>query len=114
MNYIFVADFGIDHGVVDRPAGPFDFEILGDEISSFLVNGVHKLDGFLLAFASTDHPAYFFFPGGIKKDTQHILAVSEEMLRSSSNDNAVSGARGMLDNFLRKFENAFAVDHFQF
>jgi len=53
VNDRLIADRSIDHGVVDRAVGPFDLEILLDEIDAFLIDGIHELFGFFLALASS-------------------------------------------------------------
>ena len=47
----FVADRGINHGVIGSTVGPFMVKIFLDEIGAIAVDGIHELFGFGLTLA---------------------------------------------------------------
>jgi hypothetical protein len=69
-----ISQRGINHGVVYGAVGPFDVEIFLDEIAALMVNRIHELLGFLLAFAASQEAPHFIFSGGVKKHAQRVRA----------------------------------------
>jgi hypothetical protein len=51
LNNSLIADRRIDHGVVNGTGGPFNGEVLLDEIGALPIYGIHELFGFVFTFA---------------------------------------------------------------
>jgi hypothetical protein len=113
VNDGLIADRSIDHGVVNGAVGPFDVEILLDEIGALPIHGIHELFGFLLALAASQQAPHFIFSRSVKKHTQRVLAALEKLLRAPSDDDRVSGFRRVLNDTFGKLQNAFAVDQLE-
>jgi hypothetical protein len=86
VNDGIIADRCIDHGMVESAVRPFDVEILLDEIMALVVNGIYKLQGFILALATRQEAPHFIFSRSVEKHTQRVRAIPEEMLRAPSDD----------------------------
>jgi hypothetical protein len=105
-----IAGRRIDHSVVSGSVGPVDAEIFLDEFDAFAIDGIDALLCFLLGFAARCEAAHFIFPGSVKKDAERVRAIPEKVLRASSDDDTVTGFRGVLNDTFGNLQNAFAVD----
>jgi hypothetical protein len=113
LNYRFVANGGIEHGVVHRAVGPFDVKVLLNEIGALSIHRVHKLLGFLVTLAAVDQAPHLVLPASIKKDPKGVSVVSEKMLGSSADNDAISFFGGMLDDALGNPQDALAIDELE-
>ena len=114
LNDWLIADRGIDHGVVDGTVGPFDVEVFLDEIRAFPINRIHELLRFTRALAARKQTTELVFSRTIKKHAQRVRPGAKKMLRSPSDNDGISGLRGVLNNPFGNFQNAFAVHYVQF
>src|SRR5271156_6459459 len=114
VDYGFIADGSVDHGVVGGAVGPFVVKILFDEIGTIAVNGIDKLFGFRLTLAVGQQSADFISAGSVEEYSQSILAVPEKMLRASTDDDGVPGLRGVLDDLLGELQDALGIHELEF
>src|ERR1700679_3099420 len=110
LNHGLIADRSVNHRVVDGAIGPVHPEVLLDESTTFVIDGIDELFGILLTLAATEQTSKLIFSWSIKKYTQSVLAALEELLRSPSDDDRVSRFRRILNHLFCKFQNAFAID----
>ena len=108
-----ITQAGIDHEMETMTVGPFDAEILLDEIDALAINGIHELLGFLLAFAASQEAADFILSGSVKKDTQGVWTAPEKVLGPSPDDDRISGLSGVLNDAFGNLQDGFAVNHIQ-
>ena len=113
LNYGLITYSRIDHGVINRAAGPLDFEILFDEISAFEIDCIHQLVGLLFGLAAGQQSPHLIISRSVQKYSQCVGVVPENKLRSSSDDDAISRARRVLNDFHREFQYAFTVHELQ-
>lgn len=113
MNGEFVADGGVEHAVVDGAVGPFDVEVFGDVVGAIAIDRVDELHGFGFGLAAGEEAANFIFAGGVEEDPEGVGAIAEEVLGAAADDDGVAGLRGIFDDALGDFQDAFAIDEIE-
>ena len=111
VNDNLIADRGIDHTVVNGTVGPFDAEILLNEIHAFSIDGIDELFGFVFTLAAGQQSPDFILSRGVKKHTQRVFPALEELLRTPPDDDGVSFFGDLLNDVFGNLQNAFAVNY---
>src|SRR5947209_1773004 len=84
-------------------------KVVFDESGPFAVDSIHQGFRPIRRSAFRDKAADFICPGRVKKKSQGIAPVLEEVLRSSAEDHTVSGSHGFLDNLSRDSHDSIRI-----
>src|SRR5215469_18927115 len=82
--------------MINRSVRPLQVEVLVDKSGSLLIYGIHQPFKIPLSYAIGLQSAHLLVFLCIKKNTQSIIAVAQEVLRSTANDDAISRRRSCL------------------
>jgi len=113
VDYVLDPNRGIEHGVIERSIGPFHVEILLDESRALAIDDVHRLLSVLLACALRDQAANLRLSWRIEENPKGIVSVTEKMLRSSTDDDAVSFGRRLLNHVLSDALDTVRIEQLQ-
>jgi hypothetical protein len=70
-----IANHGIQHGVINHGNGPFNMEVLLNEIGTFAIDGIDKFFSFFFTFSAFEQALNFVFTRSVKKYAQRLGSV---------------------------------------
>ena len=88
-------------------------EVPLNEIDAIAIDRVHKLLRLAFRLAPRHNAPNLLFPRGIEKHAKSFRVILKKMLRSPSNDDALSGAGRVPDDTLRQLHDRLTVDEIQ-
>ena len=110
LDYEFVAEFGIDHYVVEGAVGPLLAEIVADEIGAVAIYLSDKLLGFFFGFADGFDAADFFLVGGVDENVECVGAIAQEVGCATADNDAIAAGGYVFNYFLQHFDHAIGVE----
>ena len=111
LDYEFVAEFGVDHYVVERAVGPLLAEIVADEISAVAIYFGDKLLRFFFGFADGFDAADFFLVGGVDENVEGVGTIAQEVGGAAADDDAIAARGDVFNYFLQHLDHAIGVEN---
>src|ERR1700733_4381484 len=111
FDYELIAEFGIDHNIVERAVRPLLAEIVADEIGAVAVHFGDELLGFFFRFADGFDATDFFLVGSVDENVEGIWAVAQKIGRAAANDDAIAARGNVFNDFLQHLDHAVGVEN---
>src|SRR6516165_4553058 len=83
------AGIRVQHHVVESAAGPFGVEVLADEESALVIDGIDHLLGFFRVHLEADEAANLLVSRSEDKDAEGVVTFAQDVWAAASNDDAV-------------------------
>src|ERR1700733_7940169 len=111
FDYELIAEFGIDHDVVERAVRPLLAKIVADEIGAAAGPFGAGLPRFFFRFADGFDAADFFLVGSVDENVEGIWAVAQKIGRATADDDAIAARGNVFNDFLQHLDHAVGVEN---
>ena len=110
LDYEFVAEFRIDHDVVERAVRPLLAEVVTDEIGAVAIDFGDELLRFFFGFADGSDAADFFFVRSVDENVEGVGAVTQEIGCATADDDAIAARSDVFNDFLQHLDHTISVE----
>ncbi len=110
LDHELIAEFGVDHQVVEGAVGPLGVEIVADEGGALAVNFTDELQRFLFGFADRFEAADFFVNRGVGEEVEGVATAAKKIGGAAAHDDALAARSDILDDVVKSGDHAIGVE----